>query len=158
MWMMERSPGCCQGSGSIQTGSGTSGDTGLLGMGTPGHSHIHQGRAQSYSPSQQLAGMPAWAHTGYPHTTLRCSAPRGAAFLWQKAGLSPRTKDPQPQPGWGRGPMGICSCESLQQPPTKGLPAGRRKASLAQPPGSTFVCLGQERGALLHRGNAIMAG
>lgn len=119
MWMMERSPGCCQGSGSIQTGSGTSGDTGLLGMGTPGHSHIHQGRAQSYSPSQQLAGMPAWAHTGYPHTTLRCSAPRGAAFLWQKAGLSPRTKDPQPQPGWGRGPMGSAPASRFSSHPRR---------------------------------------
>lgn len=59
-------------------------------------------QAQGYCPAQLPAGMPGWAHAGYPHTGLKCSAPSGAAFPWHQGGLSPGAEHPQPQTGCSR--------------------------------------------------------
>lgn len=138
---MEGSPGCCWGAVSI-----TDGVWNLWGHGAAWDGDL-PGTARSSRAGLKVTGQHRrrqGCQAGHLHTRLKCSAPRGAAFLWHPSGLSPRAEHPRPELGWGRGPMGICSCGSLQQPPTQDLPAGRRKASLAQPAGSASVCSGQE--------------
>lgn len=75
---------------------------GLRPLGTRGCPGMGTCRAQGYCPAQLPAGMPGWAHPGYLHARLKCSAPSGAAFLWHRGGLSPGAEHPWPQPGCSR--------------------------------------------------------
>lgn len=113
--MMEGSPGCCRGTASIADWVWD-----LWGHGAAGHedpqgtARSSRARLKSYSPAQLPAGMPGWAPAGYPHTRLRCSAPRGAAFLWhqQACPQGPSTCSPsQARAGdlWGTRPAGCFS-------------------------------------------------
>lgn len=95
---------------------GPLGTLGCWAWGPAGHSQGWQILGSRLQPS---TGMTGWAHAGDLHSRLRCSAHRGAAFCWHQAELSPKAEHPQPQWGWGRGDMGICSCLSLSSHPRR---------------------------------------
>lgn len=109
-----------QGMSPWQILSGSSGDTGLLGMGTSSTQPGLADRGSRLQPSTATGrNDKLGTRWGPAHQRLMCSAPRGAAFFWHQAELSWKAEHPQPQWGWGRGDVGICSCVSLSSHPRR---------------------------------------
>lgn len=74
-------------------------------------------------PSTATGRMTGWAHSGDLHTRLRCSAPRGAAFLWHQAELS-QWAEHLCASGDGAGGIRGFAPDVPQQPPTQDLQRG----------------------------------
>lgn len=109
------------GMSSLQILSGTSGDTGLLGMGTSNTQPGLADRGSIYGPAQPLAGMTGWAHAGDLHTRGWGAQHPGVLHSSGTKHSCPGRLSTHSPSGDGQGGYGDLLLRVPQQPPTQDL-------------------------------------